>query len=135
MAGKIFLYHAVKDIDKSKEFFKSLGHSFNEQFCDKSSACLALSENIDVMLLTEEKIKEIMPPDVVDTVKTAKMVTSISLDSKELVNGIVEKAKKAGAPVVRDPEDHGFMLHRSFNDIDGHVWNYMWMDSAAMVNN
>jgi predicted lactoylglutathione lyase len=130
METKIFINLPVSDIGRSKDFFKSIGYSFDERFCDKSSACLVISDTIYVMLLTEDKMKEIMPQDVVDSVKSSKAVNSVTVESKEKVNEIAEKAKKAGAPLVRDPEDYGFMFHRSFNDPDGHAWNFIWMDNT-----
>lgn len=130
METKIFINLPVKDISRSMDFFKAIGYSFDERFCDKSSACLVISDTINVMLLTEDKMKEIMPQDVVDAVKSSKAVNSVAVESKEKVNEISEKAKKAGAPVVREPEDYGFMFHRSFNDPDGHFWNFIWMDNT-----
>ena len=130
METKIFINLPVSDIGRSMDFFKAIGYSFDERFCDRSSACLVISDTIYVMLLTEDKMKEIMPQDVVDVVKSSKAVNSVAVESKDKVNEIAEKAKIAGAPVVREPEDYGFMFHRSFNDPDGHFWNFIWMDEA-----
>ncbi len=130
MESKIFINLPVKDISRSMEFFRAIGYSFDERFCDKSSACLVISDTIYAMLLTEDKMKEVMPQDVVDAVKSSKAVNAVAVESKEKVNEIAEKAKKAGSPVVRDPEDYGFMFHRSFNDPDGHFWNFIWMEET-----
>lgn len=130
MESKIFINLPVKDISRSMEFFRAIGYSFDERFCDKSSACLVISDTIYAMLLTEDKMKEVMPQDVVDAVKSSKAVNAVAVESKEKVNEIAEKAKKAGSPVVRDPEDYGFMFHRSFNDPDGHFWNFIWMEKT-----
>ena len=130
METKIFINLPVSDIGRSMDFFKAIGYSFDERFCDSSSACLVISDTIYVMLLTEDKMKEIMPQDVVDVVRSSKAVNSVAVESKDKVNEIAEKAKKAGAPVVRDPEDYGFMFHRSSNDLDCHFWNFIWMDEA-----
>ncbi len=134
METKIFINLPVSDTSRSMDFFKSIGYSCDERFCDKSSACLVISDTIYVMLLTEDKMKEIMPQDVVDAVRSSKAVNSVAVESKDRVNEIAERAKKAGALVVRDPEDYGFMFHRSFNDLDGHFWNFIWMDETKAEN-
>jgi uncharacterized protein len=128
MSQKIFVNLPVKDLKRSIEFFSRFGYNFNQQFADETATCMVISDHIYVMLLTEEKFKQIMPKDIVDSDKSTVVITCLSAESKDQVNEIVEKAIKAGATKVRDPEDFGFMFHRSFNDIDGHIWNYMWMD-------
>ena len=39
---------------------------------------------------------------------------------------------RAGGTPARDPMDHGFMYGRSFDDLDGHHWEVMWTDPAAV---
>lgn len=29
---------------------------------------------------------------------------------------------------AREPQDYGFMFARSFNDLDGHIWEIIGMD-------
>jgi len=56
----------------------------------------------------------------------------LSADSKTEVDETVEKAVKAGGRA--DPaakQDYGFMYGRSFEDLDGHIWELMWMDMEA----
>ncbi|MGW0952479.1 glyoxalase, partial [Streptomyces sp. NPDC002545] len=31
-----------------------------------------------------------------------------------------------------EAQDQGFMYGRSFDDLDGHTWEVMWMDPAAV---
>jgi predicted lactoylglutathione lyase len=53
---------------------------------------------------------------------------ALSLDSKDQVDRMFESALKAGATEARDAMDYGFMFGRSFNDLDGHIWEIFWMD-------
>lgn len=132
MSQKIFVNLPVKDLKKSIEFFTKLGYTFNPQFTDETATCMVISESIYVMLLTEEKFKQFTPKKIADAVKTTEVLTCLSAESKDAVNELVDKALAAGATETRDAQDYGFMFGRSFNDLDGHIWEIMWMDESAM---
>lgn len=132
MATKIFVNLAVKDLPKSIEFFSQLGYSFNQQFTDDTAACMVISEDIYAMLLTHEKFSQFTPKQIADATKTTEVLTCLSCESKEAVNDMVNKALAAGATETREPQDYGFMFGRSFNDLDGHIWEIMWMDPSAV---
>src|SRR6266545_6192435 len=118
MATKIFVNLAVKDLDRSKEFFNQLGFTFNPQFTDKTAACMVITDDIYAMLLTHPKFKEFTKKDIADAHKTTEVLTCLSVDSKDEVNELVDRATAAGGSEVRDPQDYGFMYGRSFNDLD-----------------
>ncbi|MDJ1504432.1 VOC family protein [Xanthocytophaga agilis] len=131
MANQIFINLPVKDLKKSMDFFTKLGFSFNMQFTDDTAACMVISETIYSMLLTHDKFKEFTSTDIADTSKVREVLTCLAVDSKEEVNAITEKAIHAGAIEEREAKDYGFMYYRSFADLDGHVWEMMWMDPTA----
>jgi uncharacterized protein len=123
----IFPNLPVKDVQASRAFFSALGFGFNEQFCDETTAALVIEENIIVMLMEEAKflgfIKgEIAPRDVTES------LLALSCESKDEVLELGAKARAAGAEAWKDPQDYGFMYGESFRDLDGHVWEIMWMD-------
>jgi uncharacterized protein len=130
MSTKIFVNLAVKDLIKSMDFFSKLGYTFNKQFTDDTAACMVISEDIYTMLLTETKFKSFTPKQVADASKATEVMTALSAESREKVNEMVDKALKAGATETRPAEDYGFMFGRSFNDLDGHIWEYIWMDES-----
>lgn len=132
MATQIFINLAVKDLTKSMEFFTKLGYTFNPQFTDDTAACMVISETIYAMLLTHKKFKEFTPKDIADSTKTTEVMIALSADSKDKVNELVDKAIAAGGTKTREPKDYGFMFERSFNDLDGHIWEVIWMDPAAI---
>jgi hypothetical protein len=132
MATKIFVNLPVKDLNKSKEFFTKIGFTINSQFTDETAACVVITEDIYAMILTHAKFKEFTPKDISDATKTSEVLTCLSFDSKEKVNEIADKALMAGGSVAKDPMDYGFMFSRSFNDPDGHIWEVIWMDPAAI---
>ena len=134
MATKIFVNLPVKDLQRSIDFFTQLGYSFNKQFTDEKAGCLVISEDIYAMLLTEPFFKGFIPgKEISDATKTKEVLVCLSADSRDAVNDLVDKAIAAGGKNFRDPEDHGFMYGRSFEDLDGHVWEIMWMDPAAIM--
>lgn len=133
MATKIFVNLPVKDLQKTMNFFSKLGYTFNKQFTDDKAACMVISEDIYAMLLREEFFKSFLRnKEVSDASKTTEVLIALSADSREEVNELVDKALAVGGKKVREPEDHGFMFTRSFEDLDGHIWEILWMDPAAV---
>ncbi|HTM93476.1 MAG TPA: VOC family protein [Flavisolibacter sp.] len=131
MATNIFINLPVKDLEKTKEFFLKLGYTFNQQFTDEKAASLVISENIYAMLITEPFFKTFIPnKEIADTSKAKEVLVALSVDSRQQVDELADKAIAAGGKKFRDPEDHGFMYTRSFEDLDGHVWEVFWMDQG-----
>lgn len=132
MATKIFVNLPVKDLTASMDFFTQLGYSFNKQFSDDTAACMVISEDIYAMLLTHEKFAQFTPKPIADATKSTEVLTCLSCESSSGVDDVMNKALAAGATEARDPQDYGFMYGRSFSDPDGHIWEMMWMDPAAV---
>lgn len=132
MATKIFVNLPVGDLKASLNFFQQLGYSFNPQFSDDTAACMVISEDIYAMLLTHQKFAQFTPRPVADATKATEVIICLSCDSKEDVNTMMDKALAAGATETREPQDYGFMFGRSYTDPDGHIWELMWMDTAAV---
>ncbi|HEU4902359.1 MAG TPA: VOC family protein [Flavisolibacter sp.] len=134
MATKIFVNLPVKDLQKSMQFFTQIGYTFNKQFTDEKAACLVISEDIYAMLITEPFFQTFVPgKEISDTSKAKEVLVCLSADSRDAVDRHLEKVVAAGGHEFRQPEDHGFMYGRSFEDPDGHVWEIMWMDPAAVM--
>jgi uncharacterized protein len=124
----IFANLPVKDLKKSTEFYTKLGFSVNPKFSDEKATCIVISETIFVMLLTEPFFKSFISKSVADSKSVTEVLLSISTESREAVDILVNKALNAGGTKARDPEDHGFMYGWSFQDPDGHIWEPFWMD-------
>lgn len=132
MATKIFVNLPVKDLDKSIRFFKSLGYSFNQQFTDETATCMIVSDDIYVMLLTHPKFQTFTPKKISDATKNTEVLICLSCDSRKQVDDLVRKAVAAGGTTYNDPQDHGFMYAHGYQDLDGHIWEVMWMDPKAV---
>ncbi len=128
MVSKIFVNLPVKDLEKSRSFFGSLGFTFNPQFSDDTAACMVMSEAIYAMLLTHPKAQQFTSKAIADAHRTTEVLIALSVDSKSEVQDLVDKAVKGGAKEPRPPQDYGFMFARSFEDPDGHIWEVVWMD-------
>jgi hypothetical protein len=127
MNTKIFVNLPVKDLDKSIEFFTKTGFGFNQRFTDKTASCMIVSDNIFVMLLTEEKFRTFTPKGICEAGKCTEVIVCLSLDSREKVDEIVRKAVSAGATTYSSPQDQGFMYGHAFQDLDGHIWEFIHM--------
>lgn len=133
MATSIFVNLPVADLPASRAFFAKLGFGFNEQFSDETAACMVISDTIYAMLLTHEKFKPFAPGrEIADTSKVTEVLIAVSRDSREAVHAMVDAALAAGAREARPADDHGFMMSRAFADLDGHIWEIVWMDPAAV---
>ncbi|MFF1395978.1 VOC family protein [Streptomyces sp. NPDC058287] len=128
----IFPNLAVNDLDASKKFFTELGYSINPQFSDETCASVVVSEHIVVMLLTKEKYGAFTKKTIVDSTKNTEVLLCLSAESREKVDELVDKAIAAGGTETGEKQDHGFMYGRAFDDPDGHTWEIMWMDPAAV---
>ena len=135
MATKIFVNLPVKDLNNSIGFFEKLGYPSNPQFTDETAACIVISDDIYAMLLTHAKFKEFTNKEISDATKKVEVIVSLSVDSKEKVSETVDKAIRAGGTEPTQEKDFGFMFLRSFQDLDGHLWEVVWMDPAAVNQN
>ncbi len=129
MVSQIFMNLPVKNLEKTKKFFSALGFTFNPQFSDENAVCVILGENLYAMLLLEKFFKGFVPhKELCDFSKNTEVINAIHLGSREEVDAMMDKALAAGAKQYRDPEDHGWMYGRAFEDIDGHLWEPFVMD-------
>lgn len=129
---KIFVNLPAKDLNRSVAFFTKLGYKFNPQFTDEKATCMIVGEDIFVMLLVEKFFKTFTPKAIADAQRSTETLVALSAKSREEVNRIVETALAAGARRYAEPKDHGFMYQWGFEDLDGHIWEYLWMDPAQV---
>jgi uncharacterized protein len=94
---------------------------------------MIINENIVVMLLVENFFKSFIKKEIADASKSSEVIVALSAESKEKVDEIVNKALEAGGKPSNEPMDHGIMYQRSFQDIDGHQWEIIYMDETAMA--
>jgi uncharacterized protein len=128
---KLFVNLAVKDLERSKAFFTRLGFEFNPRFTDDRGACMVVSAEAYVMLLSETFFRTFTRKEPCDTRRSTEGLFALSCESRADVDRTVKAAIDAGGSHAMDPQDHGFMYGRSFYDPDGHHWEVLWMDPKA----
>jgi predicted lactoylglutathione lyase len=131
MPTQIFVNLPVKDLTRTVEFFTRLGFTFNPQFTDENATCMIVDENIFVMLLVEPFFQTFTDKALCDARKSTEAITCLSVDRRAKVDELVAKAVAAGGKAPRAPLDHGFMYQHGFEDLDGHLWELVYMDSNA----
>lgn len=132
MAKQIFVNLPVKDLDKSVAFFTKLGYTFNPEFTNENATCMIISDTIFVMLLTENFFKGFIKTDICDTKKHTESIICLSAESRDEIDEMVEKAVEAGGTVPNEKQDHGWMYGHGFVDLDGHHWEFSFMDFSQL---
>ena len=129
---KIFVNLPVRDLKKSMDFFSALGFEFNQQFTNEQGACMVISDDAYVMLLSEPFFKTFTKQALCDTSKATEGLFALSCENRAEVDEIVRKAITAGGRHAMDAQDRGFMYGWSFYDLDGHHWEVLWMDPSSI---
>lgn len=132
MARKIFINLPVRDLKKSVAFFSKLGFEFNAKFTDENATSMVVSEEAYVMLLVEKFFQGFTDRKICDTSASTEALICVSAESRAEVDALVKRAFEAGGKPAKEAQDHGFMYGWSFYDLDGHHWEVMWMDPAAL---
>jgi uncharacterized protein len=131
MTRQIYVNLPVKNLERAKAFFGSLGFSFNPQFTNESGACMVIADNIYAMLLAESFFQTFTTKPVADATRSTEVLVCLSCESRAEVDELVRKALAAGGKAPNAPQDHGFMYGHGFEDMDGHVWELVYMDPNA----
>jgi uncharacterized protein len=127
---QIFINLAITDLQKSMDFYTALGFTNNPQFSDDTAKCMQWEENIFLMLLTHEKFNNFATKPIADTKTNLAGLFSLSVESLEAVNKIVEAGLKADGTEPTEMKDYGFMIQRTIEDFDGHTWEIFCMDMS-----
>jgi uncharacterized protein len=133
MSRMTFINLPVRDLARATGFFTKLGFSFDPMFTDENATRMIISDDTSVMLVTEPFFKGFIDPqDIADTSESREVLVGLSAESREQVDDLSDKALAAGAEVLGDAEDDGFMYMRGFRDLDGHQWSFIYMDMSAV---
>lgn len=132
MSRKLYVNLPVKDLDASVAFFTALGFTFDANFTDENATCMIVNEDTAVMLLVEKRFSDFVSKEIADSAVSTEVILAFSADSREEVDRLAQTALDNGGGPSQEPMDHGFMYVRSFADVDGHLWEVMWMDLSQM---
>lgn len=132
MAQRTFINLPVRNLEKSMDFFKSIGFEFNDQFTDEKAGCMIISDTLSVMLLTEGYFQTFTKKPISDAKTVTEVLIALETSSKEEVIQKISKAQSLGAEIYAKPQDHGWMYQHSFADLDGHQWEFAYMDESQL---
>lgn len=135
MPRMIFINLPVADVARSTRFYEAIGATRDSRFCQENAAAMMVfSDTIAVMLLSHARFADFTPKPIADAHATSEVLLCLSAQSRKEVDALTEKAVAAGGKGDPCPtQDHGFMYGRSFEDLDGHIFETMWMDMEAAV--
>ena len=132
MAKQMFLNIAIKDLAKSVGFFKKLGFTFDKKFTNKDATCMIVGKDIYVMLLTQKFFKTFVKKRIINPKKECEGIIGIHVGSKKEVDILFSKAIKAGGRKDKEGYDYGWMYGKTFEDLDGHIWEVFYMNVNKM---
>ncbi len=93
---------------------------------------MIIGENMYAMLIVERFFKTFMTKEIADAAKSSEVLTALAVESRATVDDMVDKALQHGGTPNKEPQDHGWMYSRSFQDPDGHIWELLFMDESRM---
>ena len=125
---RLFVNLAVEDLDRSRHFFEQLGFVFDDILGSETGACMVLSAEACVMLLTRDRFGGSTSREICETATHSETLLSIGCDSRGEVDEFVNAAVAAGGSLAREPRDDGPVYAWSFYDPDGHQWEVFCAD-------
>jgi len=117
----------VSDLATSTAFFTALGFRHNPQFSNEQAAFMDIVDGVHVMLSREAFFQSLINKPVASARQANEVVICLSCDSRDEVDSLIARAAAGGARIPHPPEDHGFMYDQGFEDLDGHLWNLVWV--------
>jgi uncharacterized protein len=130
MTKQIFINLAVKNLQKSMDFYSALGFTNNTQFSDDTAKCMVWSDNIFVMIMTHEKFASFATKPIADTKSNLAGLFSLSVENVDEINKMMTNGLNTGGTEPSEMKDYGFMQQRTIEDFDGHTWEIFYMDMS-----
>ena len=132
MAKMIYINLPVADVAAATRFYEAIGFEKDESFSNEQASGMQWSDTIWVMLLDHAFYSTFTDKKIIDARTTSGALLCVTFDSKEAVEDIHRRAVEAGGTETRKVEPQGPMLGGAFEDLDGHIWETLFMDPAAM---
>ncbi|MFD1987214.1 VOC family protein [Mesorhizobium newzealandense] len=133
MTKMIFINLPVRDLQTATKFYLAIGGTLNPQFSNDQASSIMFSDSIGVMLLTHQHYGQFTTRQIGDARRDSQMLIALTAGSKDEVNATIEKGVAACGRADPNPaQDLGFMFNRHIEDPDGNVWEFLWMNPAAM---
>ena len=125
MANEFWINLPVRDLDKSRRFFTTIGFSLHPSYGESSEmAGLVMGEKgVMVMLFPEETFSQFAHNEIADPLRGTEVLFSLDAESREEVDLMAERVVTAGGETFGGPGEKNGMYGFGFTDPDGHRWN------------
>lgn len=135
MTKKLWINLPVKDVARSRKFYKQIGFTLNPNHPenDQMAAFQVGEKEVGLMLFPEAQFKQFSNHELLDASKGTNTLFSIDAESPGEVDELAGKVEAAGGTIYGEPgEKDGWMYGCGFIDPDGHRWNVLYMDIEKM---
>lgn len=130
MSQEIWINVPVEDVERSTAFFNEIG--FQAASVGNERARLVIG-GTTIMLFPVATFEKFTGSRAADTSHSAEVIFSIGAESREEVDGFIQKVELAGGNIFGKPSEiDGWMYGAGFADLDGHRWNLLYMDESKM---
>lgn len=134
MSKMFFLNLPVGDVARARRFHEAMGATADVRFSDERTASMVYSDQIVVMLMDHSRFADFTTKEIIDATRQVQGLFCFSAESREAVDEAIGRVEEAGGRIDPCPvQDHGFMYGRSYEDPDGHIFELVWMDQAALA--
>ena len=135
MPKMIFVNLPVADVAASTAFYEALGMTRDARFSNEQASAMVWSDTITFMLLAHDFFRTFTPKAIADARTSAQALICLSGETRADIDALLARAVAAGgeAHPIDPREVNDFMYGRSFDDLDGHGIELMWMDVDAMM--
>lgn len=133
MPTNIFVNIPTSDLERSKAFFRGLGWRISERFTDENAACVVVDDRIFLMVLTRDFFATFTDKPIVDPHEHLQLEVALSVDSRDDVDALIDRAVAAGGREHRTAQDLGFMYSRDFEDPDGNLFAAVYLEPRAVA--
>ncbi|MGI9011576.1 MAG: VOC family protein [Nitrososphaeraceae archaeon] len=83
--------------------------------------------------MVERFFKTFTSKEICDTTKNTEVIVALSTENREKVDDMINKVIEAGGKEAREPQKQGWMYGRSFEDIDGHLWEIIYINESTVT--
>ncbi|BAP32148.1 glyoxalase/bleomycin resistance protein/dioxygenase [Chryseobacterium sp. StRB126] len=130
--NQIYVNLPVKDVQKTRAFWTTLGFSINEQFSDDKAVCVIMKEDHIYAMFLKEEFFQTFTNRPFAKGDTTQVLLAIGVERREEVDGMVKTAIENGGSKYSEPMDHGWMYQSAFADLNGHQWEVMYADASQI---
>ena len=95
---------------------------------------MVIEQNITAMLMTPTRFADFVEGEIADAAEDHRgAARPLRREPRGRRPAARPRRWRTAASEWKPNQDHGFMYGASFADPDGHVWEVVWMDPAAVA--